>query len=147
MRVRFERSVTVAVDAARLFEIITDYESYPAFVPAVATITVVARDDDGVEVVVGWTTRLGRESRFWDRYTRGDETRIERRLAGNEAAHTAWTIQAVDAGHATLTLTASLDAPWIVRLLLAPMLARAVDRANLAPFVAEALRRHRPDRP
>jgi ribosome-associated toxin RatA of RatAB toxin-antitoxin module len=141
MRVRFERSVTVAVDATCLFDVITDYDAYPAFVPAVASTTVVARGDDGAEVVVGWTTRLRQESRFRDRYTRADETRIERELAGNESAATVWTIRAVDTGHSTLILVASLDAPWIVRLLLAPMLARAVDRTNLAPFVAEALRR------
>jgi hypothetical protein len=68
--------------AGTLFEVITDYASYPGFNPALLKVQMVNKDDTGAEFAADRKTKIGKRVRAYDRYERGDGFVIEGTYAG-----------------------------------------------------------------
>jgi len=141
MRIHFNDSRPANASAATLFEVITDYATYPRFNSAVVNVRLVRKDDDGAEFIADRKTKILKKVRAYDRYERRRDLVVERTYAGNPSAHSTWTIHPVDAGHCTLTIDAVQDMNALSGVVMKPLLRRLFYRLNFTPFVQEAERR------
>ena len=57
MEIHFNDTRPAKASAATLFEVLTDYASYPSFNKAVTNVRVVRKDDSGAEFVADRTTK------------------------------------------------------------------------------------------
>ena len=141
MNIRFEDTRRAEASAATLFEVITDYRSYPRFNAAVTGVRVVRKDDAGAEFVADRKTRIGRRVRAYDRYDCHRDLVVERTYEGSPSARSTWTIHPVDAEHSTLTIAAAQRMGPVRGWLMKPFLKRLFYRINFTPFIHEAERR------
>jgi ribosome-associated toxin RatA of RatAB toxin-antitoxin module len=110
--------------AEELFEVITDYATYPSFNDVIVDVTVVKKDENGAEFVADRTTRTGKQVRAFDRYERNGTFVVERRYAGNESAVSTWTIEPIDDSHCKLTIDARQSMGRVRGILMKPLLRR-----------------------
>ncbi len=143
MNIHFNDTRPANASAATLFEVITDYSSYPRFNKAVTNVRVVKKDDSGAEFVADRTTKIGKSVRAYDRYTRHGDLVIERTYEGSSSARSTWTIHAVDATHSTLTIDASQRMGPVRGVLMKPALKKLFYGINFTPFIQEAERREK----
>jgi ribosome-associated toxin RatA of RatAB toxin-antitoxin module len=146
MKIHFNDSATANASAEQLFDVITDYASYPSFNDAIVNVTVVRKDESGAEFVADRTTRIGKQVRAFDRYERNGSFVVERKYADTESAVSTWTIEPIDESHAKLTIDAEQRMGRIRGTLMKPMLRKIFYKLNFAPFIGEAERRAK-DRP
>lgn len=143
MNIHFNDSTTAEAPAETMFEVITDYASYPDFNSAIVDVTIVRKDEHGAEFVADRKTRIGKQVRAYDRYSRNGDLVVERTYAGNETARSTWTIHPLDERTCRLTIDASQSLGTLRGLVMKPLLRRLFHRLNFAPFVDEAERRAR----
>jgi ribosome-associated toxin RatA of RatAB toxin-antitoxin module len=141
MHIHFNDTRPANAPAAVLFEVLTDYRSYPQFNSAVTNVRVVKKDDHGAEFVADRTTKIGKQVRAYDRYVSGRDIVVERTYEGSDSARSTWTIHPIDADHCTLTIDAAQDLNPIVGTVMKPALRRMFYKINFAPFIEEAERR------
>lgn len=141
MNIHFNDTRPANASAATLFEVITDYPSYPGFNSAVTNVRVVRKDDTGAEFVADRKTRIGKRVRAYDRYEQRRDLVVERTYEGSPSARSTWTIHPVDADHSTLTIDASQSMGPVRGLLMKPFLKKLFYGINFTPFIEEAERR------
>lgn len=141
MDIHFNDTRSANAPAAVLFEVITDYASYPRFNKAVTNVRVVRKDEQGAEFVADRTTRIGKSVRAYDRYTQDGDFTVKRTYEGNESARSTWTIHPVDADHSTLTIDALQEMGPVRGVLMKPALKKLFYGINFTPFIDEAERR------
>jgi len=141
MDIHFNDTRPADAPAATLFEVLTDYASYPSFNSALINVRVVKKDDGGAEFVADRKTKIGKKVRAYDRYTHGRDMTIERTYEGNASARSTWTIHAVDGEHSTLTIDASQSMGAVRGFLMKPALKKLFYGINFTPFIEEAERR------
>jgi len=96
MNIHFNHTVPVAASAETLFDVITDYETYPSFNSALVKVSVVSQDEGGAEFVADRKTKIGKQVRAFDRYERNGDLVVERNYADNASARSVWTVHPVD---------------------------------------------------
>ena len=143
MDIHFNDTRPANAPAETLFEVLTDYTSYPSFNSALINVKVVRKDDSGAEFVADRKTKIGKKVRAYDRYTHRRDITIERTYEGNDSARSTWTIRAVDSEHSTLTIDASQSMGPVRGLLMKPALKKLFYGINFTPFIEEAERRAR----
>ena len=141
MDIHFNHTAAADAPAEALFDVITDYASYPSFSREIAAMTIVRRDENGAEFVADRTTRIGRRVRAFDRYLRHGDLVVERTYDGNATARSTWIIHPVDGSRCTLTIDASQRMGFLRGLVMKPLLRRIFFRLNFDPFIREAERR------
>jgi hypothetical protein len=141
MNLDFNDTQDVNASAATLLEVLTDYASYPSFNRAIDTVTVVRKDDDGAEFVAERSRRHGRQIRAYDRYDNARDLRIERTYEDRPATSTTWTIHAIDADHAMLSIKGQQEIDPLRSRLWRRSVQRTFSALNLTPFIVEAERR------
>jgi ribosome-associated toxin RatA of RatAB toxin-antitoxin module len=142
MNIHFNETRPANASAATLWEVITDYPSYPTFNAAIVDVRVARKDDSGAEFVADRKTRIGKTVRAYDRYEKqGRDLVIERTYEGNAGASSTWTIHPVDAGSCTLTIDATQGIDPVRGVLMKPALKHMFYGINFTPFIAEAERR------
>jgi len=141
MVIHFNDSATANASAEQLFDVITDYASYPSFNDPIVNVTVVKKDENCAEFVADRTTRIGKQVRAFDRYERNGSYVVERRYAGNESAVSTWTIEPIDDSHCKLTIDAQQSMGRVRGMVMKPLLRRIFYKLNFAPFIGEAERR------
>ncbi len=75
MNIHFNHTEPVEAPAETLFDVITDYASYPSFNSAVVKVEVVAKDETGAEFLADRKTKIGKQVRAFDRYQRSGDAR------------------------------------------------------------------------
>ena len=73
MNVHFNDTRSADAPAGTLFEVITDYPSYPDFNLALIHVTVISQDDTGAEFVADRKFRIGKQVRAYGRYERDQD--------------------------------------------------------------------------
>jgi ribosome-associated toxin RatA of RatAB toxin-antitoxin module len=141
MNIHFNDSRPAGASAETLYAVITDYAAYPRFNYAVRTMRVVQHDERGAEFVAGRSTKVEKNAHAYDRYEHGDNFVIERTYGAETDARSTWTIHAVDGGHATLNIDASMTMPWWKGMVMRPFLKKMFYGINFTPFIKEAERR------
>ena len=141
MKIHFNDTRPATAPAETLYDVITDYAAYPRFNTAVRTMQVVRHDEAGAEFVAGRKTKVEKNAHAYDRYARGEDLVIERTYGGGTDARSTWTIHAVDGGHATLNIDASMTMPWWKGLVMKPFLKKIFYGINFTPFIEEAEQR------
>jgi ribosome-associated toxin RatA of RatAB toxin-antitoxin module len=141
MKIQFNDTRPAAAPAETLYDVITDYAAYPRFNTAVRTMQVVRHDEAGAEFVAGRSTTVEKDAHAYDRYERGHDLVINRTYGSDTDARSTWTIHAVDAGHATLNIDASMTMPWWKGIVMKPFLKKIFYGINFTPFIEEAERR------
>jgi ribosome-associated toxin RatA of RatAB toxin-antitoxin module len=141
MNIHFNHTEPADAPAETLFEVITDYAGYPRFNPAVVTVTVIAKRENGAEFVADRKTRIGKQVRAFDQYQRYGDLVIERTYGPESTATSTWTIHPIDPSHSTLTIDASMTMPLLPGLVMKPLLRRLFYGINFTPFIHEAERR------
>jgi ribosome-associated toxin RatA of RatAB toxin-antitoxin module len=147
MDIHFNDTQPAGAPAGTLFEVITDYASYPGFNPALVKVQVVNKDDTGAEFVADRKTKIGKQVRAYDRYERHDDFVIERTYEGMASARCTWTVHPVDASHCTLTIDASQRMRPVRGLVMRPFLRKLFYGINFKPFIEEAERRATTEKP
>jgi ribosome-associated toxin RatA of RatAB toxin-antitoxin module len=140
MDLHFKDTQPVNASGDTLWEVITDYPSYPSFNPAVATMTVLRKDEEGAEFVADMRSRVGKTAHASDRYVREGDFAIVRTYEGLEGS-SQWTVHPVDADRSELSLEGTITVPLLKGLMMKPMLRRMVHRMDFEPFIREAERR------
>ena len=141
MNIHFDDTQPADAPADTLFDVITDYASYPNFNPALIKVSVVKKDGTGAEFVADRKTKIGKRVRAYDRYERHPDLVIERTYEGLPSARSTWTIRPVDASHCTLTIDASQHMDPVRGLVMRPFLKKLFYGINFTPFIDEAERR------
>ena len=141
MDIHFNDSRPADASAETLFDVITDYASYPRFNSAIIKVRVVRKDETGAEFVADRKTKIGRQVRAFDRYERHGDLIVRRTYDGSDSARSTWTIHPVDEAHSTLTIDASQKMGPLRGLVMKPMLKRLFYGINFTPFIREAERR------
>jgi ribosome-associated toxin RatA of RatAB toxin-antitoxin module len=142
MNIHFNDTRSANASAATLWEVITDYSSYPKFNSAVINVRVANKDDAGAEFLADRKTRIGKTVRAYDRYEQhGRDLVVERTYEGNPSARSTWRIHAVNANRSTLTIDATLGIDPVRGVLMKPALKRMFYGINFTPFIDEAERR------
>jgi ribosome-associated toxin RatA of RatAB toxin-antitoxin module len=140
MNMNFKHSEPVNAPAETLFDVITDYASYPSFNVALIKVEVVRNDENGAEFLADYKTRIGKQVRAFDRYERNSDFVVERSYDGDESARSTWTVHPVDDTHCTLTIDAAQSMDPIRGLVMRPAL-KQLFYSNFTPFIHEAERR------
>jgi len=144
MNIHFNDTRPANAPAATLWEVITDYASYPSFNASIVDVRVAKKDDAGAEFVADRKTRIGKTVRAYDRYQRhGRDLVIERTYEGNAGARSTWTIHPVDASSSTLTIDATQKMDPVRGVLMKPALKQMFFGINFTPFIEEAERREK----
>ena len=141
MDIHFNDTRMADAPAATLFDVITDYVSYPKFNPALIHVSVVRKDDNGAEFVADRKTKIGKRVRAYDRYERDQDLVIKRTYEGSSSARSTWTIHPVDSDHCTLTIDASQQMGAVQGMVMKPFLKKLFYGMNFTPFIQEAERR------
>jgi ribosome-associated toxin RatA of RatAB toxin-antitoxin module len=141
MDIHFHDSRTASAPAQAVFDVITDYASYPRFNRAIVRIEVVSRDDMGAEFIAHRRTRIAKRVRARDRFLRHGDLVVERTYPELPTARSTWTIHAVDDHRSTLTIDASQSLDPLRRIVMRPLLKRLFYSINFTPFIQEAERR------
>jgi ribosome-associated toxin RatA of RatAB toxin-antitoxin module len=144
MNIHFNDTRPANASAETLFDTLTDYANYPKFNSHVITMDLVHHDDVGAEFLAGRNTTVEKNTRAFDHYARRDGDLVIERTYGKETgtdARSTWTIHAVDAGHSTLNIDASMTMPWWKGLVMKPFLKKVFYSINFTPFIAEAEKR------
>jgi ribosome-associated toxin RatA of RatAB toxin-antitoxin module len=141
MDVHFNDRRPAAAPAKTLFDVVTDYASYPEFNSALINVEVVRQDADGAEFVADRRTKIGKKVRAFDSYKHNGDLVVERRYEGNESARSTWTIHATDDAHCTLNIDAVQTMGRVRGTLMKPQLKRLFYGINFTPFIEEAERR------
>ena len=126
--------------AQTLFDVLTDYRSYPRFSPSVVNMTVVKKDEEGAEFVAGMKSKVGKQAHAFDRYKRGRDLAVERTYDGIEGSST-WTAYPVNESSSTFTLDGTIGMSWLRGLMIKPFLKRMASSMDFKPFIEEAERR------
>ena len=140
MNIHFKHSEPVNAPAETLFDVITDYASYPSFNAALIKVEVVRNDENGAEFLADYKTRIGKQVRAFDRYERHSDLVVERSYDGDESARSMWTVHPVDDTHCMLTIEAAQSMDPIRGLVMRPAL-KQLFYSNFTPFIHEAERR------
>jgi ribosome-associated toxin RatA of RatAB toxin-antitoxin module len=143
MNIHFNDTQVANASAETLFDVITDYTGYPSFNSALINVNVVSKDQSGAEFVADRKTKIGKQVRAFDRYTRDGDFVIDRTYAGEESARSTWTIHPVDEGHCTLTIDAAQDMGPVRGVAMKPLLKHMFYSINFTPFIEEAERREK----
>lgn len=142
MDIHFNDTRPANASAATLWEVITDYASYPTFNSAIINVRVAKKDSSGAEFLADRRTKIGKTVRAYDRYQQlGRDLVVERTYEGNASARSTWTIHPVDANHSTLTIDATQSMDPIRGVLMKPALKHLFYGINFTPFIDEAERR------
>jgi ribosome-associated toxin RatA of RatAB toxin-antitoxin module len=141
MDIHFNHTEETEASAETLFEVITDYASYPSFNEALINVNVVKKDESGAEFVADRKTKIGKQVRAFDRYEHNGDLVLERKYEGNESASSTWTIHAVDENHCTLTIDATQSMGPVRGVVMKPLLKHMFYEINFTPFIEEAERR------
>jgi ribosome-associated toxin RatA of RatAB toxin-antitoxin module len=141
MNIHFNHTEPVEAPAEVLFDVLTDYASYPSFNSALINVEVVSKDDSGAEFLADRKTKIGKQVRGFDRYERNGDLVVERTYEGNESARSTWTVHPVDDSHSTLTIDASQSMGPVRGLVMKPALKHLFYSINFTPFIDEAERR------
>ena len=141
MDIHFNHTEPVEAPAAVLFDVITDYTSYPGFNPALIKVEVVAKDDTGAEFLADRKTKIAKQVRAFDHYERNGDLVVERTYDGNDSARSTWTVHPVTDSHCTLTIDASQRMGPVRGLAMRPALRHLFYSINFTPFIDEAERR------
>jgi ribosome-associated toxin RatA of RatAB toxin-antitoxin module len=141
MDIHFNHTEPVEASAETLFDVLTDYASYPSFNSALINMTVVRKDENGAEFLADRKTKIGKKVRAFDRYERNGDLVVERSYDGNESARSIWTVHPVDEGHSTLTIDASQSMGAVRGVIMKPALRHLFYSINFTPFIEEAERR------
>jgi Polyketide cyclase / dehydrase and lipid transport len=140
MKVQFEDSQPARASAETLFDVLTDYTSYPSFNSAIVGMTVLRKDEDGAEFLPDRKSLIGKQARVFDRYERNGDLAIERTYAGIDGSST-WTVCAVDDASSTLTIEGTMSVGLLRGLMMKLMLKRVLYKMDFEPFIEEAERR------
>jgi ribosome-associated toxin RatA of RatAB toxin-antitoxin module len=141
MNIHFNHSEPVNAPAETLFDVITDYASYPSFNAALIKVEVVTKDETGAEFLADRKTRIGQQVRAFDRYKRNSDLVVERSYDGDESARSTWTVHPLDDTHCTLTIDAAQSIDLIRGLVMRSALKHLFYSMNFTPFIHEAERR------
>jgi ribosome-associated toxin RatA of RatAB toxin-antitoxin module len=141
MNLHFNHSEPVNAPAETLFDVITDYASYPSFDAALIKVEVVKKDENGAEFLADRKTGVGQQVRAFDRYERKSDLVVQRSYGGDESARSTWTVHPVDDTHCTLTIDAAQSMDLIRGLVMRSALKRLFYSMNFTPFIHEAERR------
>jgi len=141
MNIHFNHTEPVNASAQTLFDVITDYASYPSFNSALIRVEVVSKDEQGAEFVADRKTKIGKQVRAYDRYELNGDLVVERTYDGNESARSTWTVHPVDENTSTLTIDASQSMGPVRGVLMKPALKHLFYGINFTPFIEEAERR------
>jgi ribosome-associated toxin RatA of RatAB toxin-antitoxin module len=140
MNIHFNHIESVNAPAETLFDVITDYASYPSFNAALIKVEVVTKDENGAEFLADHKTRTRKQVRAFDRYQRNSDLVVKRSYDGDESARSTWTVHPVDDAHCTLTIDAAQSMDLIRGLVMRPAL-KQLFYSNFTPFIHEAERR------
>jgi ribosome-associated toxin RatA of RatAB toxin-antitoxin module len=141
MNIHFNHTEPVNASAQTLFDVITDYASYPSFNSALIKVEVVSKDEQGAEFLADRKTKIGKQVRAYDRYELNGDLVVERTYDGNESARSTWTVHPVDENTSTLTIDASQSMGPVRGVLMKPALKHLFYGINFTPFIEEAERR------
>ena len=141
MNIHFNHTEPVNASAQTLFDVITDYTSYPSFNSALIKVEVVSKDEQGAEFLADRKTKIGKQVRAYDRYELNGDLVVERTYDGNESARSTWTVHPVDENTSTLTIDASQSMGPVRGVLMKPALKHLFYGINFTPFIEEAERR------
>ena len=87
MDIHFSDTHPANASAATLWEVITDYASYPTFNSAIINVRVAKKDSSGAEFLADRKTKIGKTVRAYDRYQQaGRDLVVERTYEGNASA-------------------------------------------------------------
>jgi hypothetical protein len=103
-------------------------------------MTVVRKDQGGVEFVADRKTVINKQARAFDRYQRNGDFVVDRTYAGVDGSST-WTVHAVDAGHSTLTIDGTMNVGLLRWLVMKLALKRILYGMDFKPFIQETERR------
>ncbi|HSE81229.1 MAG TPA: SRPBCC family protein [Gaiellaceae bacterium] len=141
MNIHFNDTAPANASAEQLFDVVTDYESYPEFNSALIKVEIVRKDNWGAEFLADRKTKIAKRVRAFDRYQRSGDLVVERTYEGSESARSTWTIRRVDAEHSTLTIDASQSLGFVRGIVMRPLLKKIFYGINFKPFIEEAERR------
>jgi len=141
VNIHFNHTEPVNASAQTLFDVITDYASYPSFNSALIKVEVVSKDEQGAEFLADRKTKIGKQVRAYDRYELNGDLVVERTYDGNESARSTWTVHPVDENTSTLTIDASQSMGPVRGVLMKPALKHLFYGINFTPFIEEAERR------
>ena len=141
MNIHFNHTEPVNASAQTLFDVITDYTSYPSFNSALIKVEVISKDEQGAEFLADRKTKIGKQVRAYDRYELNGDLVVERTYDGNESARSTWTVHPVDENTSTLTIDASQSMGPVRGVLMKPALKHLFYGINFTPFIEEAERR------
>jgi ribosome-associated toxin RatA of RatAB toxin-antitoxin module len=138
MHIKFQRTELVDAEPDRLWQILTDYESYPRTNPLVTRVRVLHRDVHGAEVEADRKVFFEPRVHFFDTYSPPPLRQLERRYATENAMRSVWTVEPANAGRAYFTIVADANLPPVIGWLLRPLLARMFYRLNFPTFIRAA---------
>lgn len=142
MNIHFNDTRPANASAATLWEVITDYPSYPQFNSAIINVRVAKKDASSAEFVADRNTKIGKTIRAYDRYQQqGRDLVVERTYEGNPSARSTWTIHPVDVSHCMLTIDATQGMDPVRGVFMRPALKQMFYSINFTPFISEAERR------
>jgi ribosome-associated toxin RatA of RatAB toxin-antitoxin module len=142
MLIHFNHEEVTAAPAHTMFDVLTDYANYPKFNPAVTTVDIAWKNDNGAEFRAGRKTRVEKNASATDRYRHSDDGyTIERSYGSDTDARSTWTVRPIDETHSTFGIDASMTLPFAKGVIMKPLLRRLFYGINFHPFIAEAERR------
>jgi ribosome-associated toxin RatA of RatAB toxin-antitoxin module len=148
MLIHFNHTETTDAPAHTMFDVLTDYMHYPQFNPAVTTVEVAWKNDDGAEFRAGRKTRVEKNACAIDRYLHDDGSYVIERSYGNDTdARSTWTVRPIDETHCAFGIDAAMTLPFLKGVIMKPLLRHLFYGINFTPFIAEAERRTERDEP
>src|SRR5215469_12923176 len=138
MFIHFQHTELVAVPPQQLFEVLTDYQNYPASNPQVVSAAIVGRHENEVEVEAQRKTLIMKHVRFTDTYAPRPLLQFVRRYVGKDSAISTWTVEPAFGGQAYFTITAEMTVPFVQGVFFRPILKRMFYHLNFPPFIRAA---------
>ncbi len=125
MKIDFDDTKLANAPAQTLFEVLTDYQSYPSFNSAVVNVTVVKKDETGAAFVADMKSKVGKQAQAFDRYKRDQDLNVERTYDGMKAPPPGPLTSSM---RATFILGGTIGMSWLRGVMMKPLLKPMVSR-------------------
>jgi ribosome-associated toxin RatA of RatAB toxin-antitoxin module len=138
MHIRFQRTELVNADPDRLWQILTDYDSYPRSNRLVEQVRVLHRDAHRPEVEADRKVFFEPHVHFFDAYAPRPLRQLTRRYATDKRMQSVWTVEPANGGRAYFTIVADAELPPVIGWFMRPLLARMFYHLNFPTFIRAA---------
>lgn len=148
MNIRFNDTQPANAAAQTLFEVLTDYASYPSFNPAVTDVAVMRKDGHGAEFRATMKRKIGKHAHVFDQYEIGGTVFTIQRTYDSIDGSSAWIARSAGDGRSTLTINGTMRFPLLRGLVMKLLSKQIMHQTDFKPFIEEAERRQqtRPSR-